>query len=67
MAEILKGGKQLEKRLFALERNAQRTILSPAVAAGAEIIRDEARRLAPRHPASKVHAAAAIVARRHKV
>ena len=67
MAEILKGGKQLEKRLLALERNAQRTILSRAVAAGAVIIRDEARKLAPRDPASKVHAADAILSRRKKV
>ena len=67
MAEILKGGKRLEKRLVALERNAQRNILSRAVAAGAAIIRDEARTLAPRDPASKVHAADAIVSRRKKV
>ncbi|KKL53705.1 hypothetical protein LCGC14_2272740, partial [marine sediment metagenome] len=45
MAEVLQGGKVLARRLKALQRNAQRTILSQAAAAGAEVIREEAVRL----------------------
>jgi len=66
MAEVLQGGKVLARRLKALQRNAQRTILSQAAAAGAEVIREEAVRLAPRSPTSGKHAAEFIKQRRVK-
>lgn len=60
MAEILLGGKVLARRFAALERNAQSRILAGAVTAGAEVIRQEAERLAPRDPRTSDHAAEQI-------
>ncbi len=69
MAEgiTLIGSKTLARRFAALERNAGRTILSQATAAGADVIRDEAIRLAPRSPGGGKHAADFIKRRRKKV
>ena len=62
----LLGDKTLARRLAALERNAGRTILSRATAAGAEVVREEAARLAPRSSTGGVHAADHIKRRRKK-
>ena len=69
MAEgiTLIGSETLARRFAALERNAGRTVLSHATAAGADVIRDEAVRLAPRDPRTTVHAAEHIKRRRKKV
>ena len=60
------GDRVLDRRLAALERNAGRTILSRATAAGAEVIREEAARLAPRSAGRGPHAADHIKRRRKK-
>jgi len=66
MTVKLSGASKLARRLAALERNAGRTILSRATAAGAEVIRQEAVRLAPRSARKGVHAADHIKRRRVK-